>query len=549
MLLGQSDFKLQVTKGVYIDKTDIIDELSEKIDTASGIVINRPRRFGKTLMLSTLDYFFSDRYDSLSLFKDLKIGRSPNLRHINKYPVIRLSFKQISTFESESILLEIKKLLASLYEERKEPLYPSLSSSEKAFYDDILALKASNEDFAKALNFLASCYEKYRRKKPIILIDEYDGPIEKTFDSPFYDGVLSFLRSLYVATFKDTNNFCFALLTGVFSLAKGTLGSGLNNLPVDNALVKTLKKNYFGFDDGEMASLQKQFCLTPMEMKSIKENYGGYLFAGESVYNPWSVLNYLNSRQFGEYWSGSGSNETFVKVLGKTDFLEGKLFLSLMGEGEFMHLDLSSSYGTIYQSEDNIALYLVMAGYFSARQIDIGEYFVYSPNRETKKAFSFEIAKRHKDTGELLIAKKIKLAILEGNEESLAHYLKDYVLSSLSYYDFGNEREYQIMVGTLLSVLFSDCLVKYEVIAGTGRCNIMVSPINERCFGFVIETKFHKDRLSSSRLTSSASSALGQIKKHDYAQELFRRNASPIYAYGLAFYKNNVAVRFEKLRD
>lgn len=548
MLIGLSDFKTQVEKSYYVDKTGIIDELAERLDTSTGIIINRPRRFGKSLMLSMLDAFFSDRYDNADLFNGLSIAKSKNMALRNTLPVINLSFKDSSGIPPEKMIPSFMNTIASLYRSFQNEVASFLDDHEKKYFDRIIDSSASREDYMKSLNSLCTFVQRAKGKKAIILVDEYDAPIERVFDSGDFQDVVDFLKGFFVASFKDVSNFSFALLTGVFSINKGTLGSGLNNLPVDSAISRALKRNYFGFTDEEVMRLCADFHVPSTEIENIRNYYGGYIFSGEKVCNPWSVLNYIDSLQYATYWNASGSNATFVEALNKNEILTQESLLVLLQSGKRVHLDPSSSYDTIYTSEANLILYLVMAGYFTVRPMDFANYFVYPPNLETKYAFMEQIRRKYKDKDGLSHLDEIRNCFLYGDEERLSYHIKSLLLSSLSYYDFGNEKSYQIMIGTLLALAFSDCVCRYEVISGTGRCDIMLRNKTKGQFGAVIEIKYHSTPISMTRLNASAERALNQILTQEYHDELLSSEANPIYAYGFAFMKNKVAVKSKRIR-
>ena len=548
MLIGISDFKTQVEKGYYVDKTPILDELAARIDTSTGVIINRPRRFGKSLMLSMIDAFFNQRYDNRELFASLAVSSSSTMRYRNAFPVINLSFKNVAGANVEDVLPAFKTALADLYRSHQADVYGFLGAEQKRFYDAIVRGEATLSEYASSLHSLCSFVFAACGKKPIVLIDEYDAPIERVFDERSYGEVVDFLKALFVAAFKDVSDYSFAVLTGVFSITKGTLGSGLNNLPVDSAVSRCFSKNYFGFNEADMDRLCRDFAIPEPERENLRQYYGGYVFAGEEVYNPWSVLNYVESRDYATYWNMSGSNATFSKALGKSGLMSEETLLALLQEGQTVHLDPSSSYDTIYSSSSNLILYLVMAGYFTLRKDGLADYFVYPPNLETRYAFLEEIKKKYRDQDGLNRIAGIRLAFLRGDADRLASQIKNVLLSSLSYYDFTSEKNYRIMVGTMLALAFSDCRCKCEVIAGTGRCDILIQNRSSGTFGAVIEIKYHASPVSATRLLASAERALSQIEKKDYLDELIHADAKPIYAYGFAFMKNKVAVQSKKIR-
>lgn len=548
MIIGQSDFKIQKEKGYYIDKTLFIEELLERLNTSTGFIINRPRRFGKSLMLSMIDYFFNEKYDSKVLFKDLEISKTKAIEYLNKFPVIKLSFKNPANNYEGDVVSQLKENISSLYRDFKNDIYNQLNEQNRNKFD-LFCSNCLDVNFSDSLSFLIKSIYKVKKEKPIILIDEYDAPIEKAFGTNEFENVSSFLKSLFVNAFKDSTDFNFLIMTGVFSISKGTLASGLNNIPIDNGLTKVLKRNYFGFTNEDMHKIKEKYFLSDDEVNKLYEYYGGYNFFGEEVFNPWSILNYLNTRSFDDYWTGSASNDTFGKIVSKSKISYEEEFIKILSEGKIVNLNSSVSYETIDDSFENVIFYFILAGYLRAEKIDLGLYFVDCPNIETRFAITNEIKKNYKDQNGISKLVELKLAFKNGDAEKIKNLITTYILSSLSYYDFANEKNYQIMIGTLVSLLFSECRVKFEVISGTGRCDIMVSPKSPKSFGAVIEIKYNKTRLSTTRLKESSEAALKQIIDNEYTNELLSTDSKPVYAFGFAFMKNKVEVASKKIRD
>ena len=546
MVIGLSSFIDLRKEGLYIDKTEILDELTPLIQSSTSLIINRPRRFGKSLMVSMIEAFYSFDSDSKQYFDGLKISFSPNYAHINQYPVIKISFKNVSSADPSSMVDDIKGVLSAIFSSWEKRLSSVCSKEEKAFFQSILRKTASDVDYAVSLNVLCGIIKRVYGKKAILLIDEYDAPIEASFGTESYTKVLSFLKSLYIATFKDTDAFGFGFITGVFGIAKGTLGTGLNNIPVDSGQASILSKNYFGFSEEEVSNLATTYHLQEEERINLRKYYGGYEFLGDYFYNPWSILNYLATRSYSSFWGNSGSNKALSKIL-QSSTLDIDALLLLMREGIDASLDFTCSYEDVHSGDDGILLYLCLAGYLTMHPSGFNRYHVYLPNEETKDAFSKEIINRYQDKAGLKKAGALRKAIESGDGQGLSVLLKEFILSSMSYYDFSDEKNYQIMVGTLAALIFDDCIVRFEVISGTGRCDIEISPLDKNHFGAVIEIKYIPTRTSATRLQEKATSALRQIQKRDYLKNLEQRGAKPLYAYGIAFYKNAVAIECEKI--
>ena len=528
MLVGSSDFISLHRDGLYVDKTDILNELSPLVQSSTSIIVNRPRRFGKSLMISMLEVFYSFDYESDSYFEGLKIASSPHYSLMNQFPVIVLSFKDISSVPLPDVAKEIRRVLADIFRKWQDRVLPCCDEEEAKYVRLIASMKAEDSDYLRSLVTLSRLIYRQFNKKPLIFIDEYDAPLEAAYGSDYYEGILLLLKGLYLATFKDTDVFGFGYISGVFGIAKGTLGTGLNNIPVDSGQTSPLSKNYFGFDEEEIEDLCRRFRIDPQAKDKLKKYYGGYEFLGVSYYNPWSVFNFIANRAFFSYWGNSGSNKAFSKVVEKAHIFDDQFLATMVHGGMDVNLDFTASYEDVGSDLASILLYLALAGYLSMHPIGFNQFHVFLPNEETKQCFVNEVVGRYRDQNGLRKVTLLRQAIETGNGESVAEFFKTFLLSSLSYYDFSDEKNYQIMVGTVAAMLFDECLIKYEVIAGTGRCDIQISPLNEGGFG-------------------AAKVALSQVKKKDYLQELCLRHANPLYAYGFAFHKNVICVESEKI--
>ncbi|MBO5528611.1 MAG: AAA family ATPase [Bacilli bacterium] len=547
MYLGSSDFLSLRKGGLYIDKTDILDEFAPLLQSSTSLIVNRPRRFGKSLMISMIETFYSMDADSDPYFQDLKIAQSPNYVYRNQYPVITLSFKNISSVVASDMMDEIYTTIATIYKKWLTRVLPCCNEEESKYIHNIASKHAQRPDYIHSFEALSRFIYKTYGKKPLILIDEYDAPIEASYGSEHYNDILLFLKSFYLATFKDTDSFGFGYISGVFGIAKGTLGTGLNNIPVDSGQTSPLSKNYFGFNEEEIDQLCEKFHLDEQTHQNLKKYYGGYEFLGGIYYNPWSVLSFIANRAYSSYWGNTGSNKAFSKVVAKAHDFDMQFLTTIAHEGMDASLDFTSSYEDVGKDLSSILLYLALAGYLSLHPTGFNRYHLSLPNEEAKQCFVNEIIRRYEDQSSLSKAATLRKAIETGDGEKLSEFFTQFLLSSLSYYDFSDEKNYQIMVGTIAALLFEDCMVKYEVIAGAGRCDIEISPFNKGGFGAVIEIKYVGSKTSKQRIADRAKAALNQIKKSDYVQHLRIRGANPIIAFGFAFHKNMVCVESERL--
>ncbi|MBQ4254551.1 MAG: AAA family ATPase [Bacilli bacterium] len=544
--IGSSDFKIVSKADYYVDKTAMLIPLMERCQSGSSLIFNRPRRFGKSLALSMMETFFSDStIDALSYFKDRAVMKADITPHLSQYKVIRLSFSDVSEDPSFDTKGYLKRKIAEIY----RSFYPyfekqKLSDDEIEAYQRIMRIEDDETSYMFALKRLSELIHREHGKKPIVLIDEYDLLLEKRG----VDDGADFYKAILTSLLKDNEHLGMGILTGVFSLAKGSLGFGLNNIPVDNGIVSLIDKNYFGFEEEDVSFLLSRYGRKSEEINLLKEYYGGYCFNEKEYFNPWSIVSYLNTGVLMGYWVDSARKEAFYFLVEKMDDEGFRTIDSLMqGEEIIRQLDFTISYENYLDSTDNILLYLAMAGYLSIRQVSFTEFSISITNKETLSAFSSLFYHSYKDKEGLNKARELRKAFIEGDAKKIAEILESFLLSALSYYDFSNEKTYQIMVGTLASIVLEDYLVRHEVIAGEGRCDILIAPREKKDFGAVIELKNFSERKSKQRLESSAMTALKQIQKKGYAAPLISLGVKEIYGYGIAFYKNRVAVISKKL--
>ncbi|MBQ9457958.1 MAG: AAA family ATPase [Bacilli bacterium] len=545
--IGTSNFRVVSQSDYYVDKTKMLVPLVQRSQSGSSLIINRPRRFGKSLAISMIETFFSDSIEHAEqYFQGLYIASTNSMDAISSFPVIRLSFNDVVDTGDFDVKTYLKRLIANVYESFKPCVFPTLTEQERKDYESIISLGADDIASHRALKELTRYLARAKGKKPIVLIDEYDSILEKR--GPADPGIV-FFKAMLTALLKDNDNLGMGILTGVFSLAKGSLGSGLNNIPIDNGLAEILDENYFGFNEAEVLSLLHKYGFPNESLKALKEYYGGYRFYRGYYFNPWSIVNYLNSGIITGYWIDSARQSAFDSLL---DFAVNgsKPLIDHLIEGKPIigKFDFTISYEDVSKTIENTLLYLTMAGYLTICQIGFNDFSISIPNKETLSMFRRLYLVHYRDRVGLGKAYDIRNAFLGGDSERLAQLLHDFILSAMSYYDFNDEKNYQIMIGTIAGMLFDESIVKFEVIAGKGRCDLMISPLVKNQFGAVIEVKYYGSRQSATRLHEGASTALRQIKENDYLEELRIRGASPLYAYGIAFCKNNVDIVCEQIK-
>ena len=379
------------------------------------------------------------------------------------------------------------------------------------------------------------------------MIDEYDAPLIQAKQSGFYDEANAFFKVFYGSALKGNDNLRFALITGTTEISKDSLFSGVNNLRVYTPFDVGFD-DCFGFSESEVADLLANYQIDA-QIDKVGEFYGGYRFGEKIVHNPWSVLNFVASGgRFRPYWNNSGSNFLIGDIVDFVD--EGTvevLSRILSGEKAFVELEPSVSFADIHQRPSGLYSLLVQSGYLTYDEGDgFAEYRIYLPNRECKEAFRREIKERYSKVGADSFVPTLKRAFLEGNSDLIGDYFGRYILSCFSYFDFPDYRNYQALVLGAVAVLFDYASVRSEVNAGLGRCDILVSPKDKALPAFVIEVKHHEMNYSSDRLKASAASAIKQIRKKGYADELSRNGYADIRCCGFAFKQTLVQVAIER---
>ena len=544
----------KVTKKYYIDKTMLIKDL---IDYGEGkaILLTRPRRFGKSLALSTVDYFFNVKEDSTNLFNDKLIFKEEDLisKYMNQYPVVHLNMKGIECSSSFNIIDRVMDRVCLMYRNYPELLSSDkLSDAEKQEFSSIYNKKYSSDLIIPSLERLTRFLYKHYERKIILLIDEYDAPIQSAYDNGHFKGVMSFFKSFYGDALKGNDSLYFAFISGVLQISKESLFSGLNNLMV-SSINSTFLSSYFGFSKEEVEMIIKDFELN-IGIDTIEQYYGGYYIGNQkSMFNPWSVLNFVNERKFRTYWANTGTNELLTSIIGVNDSSEDLLDF-LNNKSKKASFNPAISFFDINKNLKSSLSFLAQAGYLTIIP-NLDDYFddTYEyriPNIEIFDTFRTEIIGRNIRENDMSAALKFKKAIFSQNVEDITSILEEYLLSSLSYYDLNDERNYHNSVTGLISVLFDNYIVKNEVDSGLGRCDILILPKRENEIGIVIEIKRSKakNQISKSRLDSLAKEAIKQIKKKDYIEILRRINCRKIIAYGFAFQNKKSSISTEEIQ-
>lgn len=533
--LGTTDFKEIIDNNHYfVDKTLIVKEFLE--DSGKIVLIPRPRRFGKTFNLSILRYFLEKKKEDTSyLFKGTKIeGFKEIMKKQGKYPLIYITFKDDKHREFESFLGIMKYKIADIYE-KFGYIYEKLSPKDKKYFDSIVNLECEQFLLETSLFKLSEFLNTYHNQKVIILIDEYDTPIHEGYFNGYYSEIIGFMRNFLSSALKDNINLEKAMLTGILRVAKESIFSGLNNL----AIYTILNEGYsdkFGFTEIEILELLKYYNLDS-QLNEFKKWYNGYIFGSTTIYNPWSVLSYINepSRYFMPYWVNTSENKIIKTLLAEGDE-EVKLGLEGLYNGGYVEsiINEDTVMADINSGNENLWSFLLLSGYLKPidkRFDELMNMFVYKlkiPNIEIKTLYNSIIAKWFKEGFIANDFTKMLKALTIGEIELFEEYFSEYVMNSFSYFDISGknpERVYHAFIlGTLVSLSGTHEIVSNRE-SGLGRYDVSLIPKDINRPGIIME--FKSIRMSSKyTIEDKIHEAINQVNKKLYDTELKNRGIS-----------------------
>lgn len=549
--IGISDYVRAQSEYYYVDKTLMIKELLDQKPLVS--LFTRPRRFGKTLNMDMLRVFFeiSDA-DTSKYFSDKAIWRCGKIYqdHQGMYPVIFLTFKDVKFDTWNATIDKIKGLLQDEYGRHQELMTShKLSKYEKEYFTKILEGSANEVELTSALERLSKMLAVHYGKAPIIIIDEYDTPIQEGYSKDFYEEIIGFMRNFFSGAFKDNKNLSYGFLTGILRIAQESIFSGLNNLTV-NSVMDEAYDQYFGFTEDEVEEMLAYYGVLEKKVE-LKEWYDGYLFGSEEIYNPWSVINYVSKGCIPQaYWVNTGKNEILEDVLKiATDDITEKLYSLLQGERVIVRVDQNVVYRSLIEDPTNIYSLLLVAGYLKAPkkelQID-GTYLceVYIPNREIAAVYKSEILSHLLQVGAITrtTANKIAESLYVNDYKKLQKAIAEYMDKSISFYDAGAEGFYHGLVLGLIALMDNQYKIKSNRESGDGRYDICLIPRVDKYPGIIMELKWKKD-LDSKELENLAYDALAQIDKKRYDTEMKEEKITNILKFGIAFSGKRVSIK------
>ena len=537
--VGIDDFRKIIEEDYYyLDKTKMIEDIL--LDKAEVTLFTRPRRFGKTLNMSMLNYFFNlkNRKENRGLFEKLYISKSKYMDKQGEYPVIYLSFKDIKSLNWEDCYMETKILISNIYNEFNF-LREKLNERDLKEFDSIW-MKEKEADWRNSLKNLSGYLYEYYGKKVVILIDEYDTPIVSGYYYGYKREVLDFYRSLYSTVLKSNVYLQFSVMTGILRIAKEGIFSGLNNLQVCNIFEEKFSES-FGLTEDEVMEGLKYYNLE-YEINDVKEWYDGYQFGNTEVYNPWSIINFLKHRKLKPYWQGTAGNEMINELIdrGNKELLDDleKLFRR---EKIYKRIrDFTEFRGDI----DEIWEIFLYSGYLTtAGELENREYPLRIPNREILEFFEDRFIDRF--TGGYQKFSDIIKYLKTGDIEKFGEGLQDEILSSLSYFDTDkDEKYYKVFLVGIFVALMNDYVRLSERESGYGRADLVLEPREKKKLGYIFEFKISRNE---EELERYAEEGFNQIKEKKYDIELRNRGVTEIIYIGLSFYRKKLKIKYKKI--
>ena len=541
--IGISDYVRAQSEYYYVDKTMLIKEFLDKKPLVS--LFTRPRRFGKTLNMDMLRVFFEKKAEDTSKFftdKDIWKCGEEYRSYQGQYPVIFLTFKDVKFDTWSATIDKIRALLQEEYGRHQEILYSEcIAKYEKDYFTKILEGTATEVDMTSALEKLSAMLARHYGKAPVIIIDEYDTPIQEGYSKDFYDEIIGFMRNFFSGAFKDNKNLSYGFLTGILRIAQESIFSGLNNLSVNTVMDEEYDK-YFGFTDAEVREMLGYYGVSE-KYGELKNWYDGYCFGNKEIYNPWSVINYVSKGCVPQaYWVNTGKNEILEGVLtvADDDIIE-RLYALLQGESVIARIDQNVVYKSLSEDPANIYSLLLVAGYLKTGKkelLDDGTYLceVSIPNKEIEAVYRSEVLFHLLQIGAITrtTANKIAESLYTNDFGQLQKAITEYMEKTISFYDAGAEGFYHGLVLGLIALMDNQYTIKSNRESGNGRYDICLFPKEKRHPGIIMKLKW-KNGLDENMLNKLSVEALSQINDKSYDTEMRELGIDNIMKLGIAF--------------
>ena len=549
--IGVDNFENLIRNGYYFaDKTLFIRELLDMKGEVN--LFTRPRRFGKTLNMSMLRYFFEKSgEDPAVLFSGTKILEAGEqyLSHMGRYPVISLSLKSMKQPSPELSLAMLKKAVGAEFSRHWQAVHDSGKLTEAALerYVRLRDLNGSDADYADALKYLSECLHACFGEKAVILIDEYDVPLENAWFHGFYDDVLFPVRSLFESALKTNDNLAFAVVTGCLRISRESIFTGLNNLRILSVTDDSCSE-YFGFTQQDVDQMLAFYDL-PDRTETVKQWYDGYCFGNTEVYNPWSVINFVSSCRRNRnalprpYWSNTSSND-IVRILVEKSDLSVRREIETLIEGSSItkpvHEDIT--YEDMQSTQDNLWNFLFFTGYLKKLREFQEEENIYIemtiPNREVRYIYKNTVLHWFEEKTEKKELSPLYESILNGDAGKMAEILSENLMETISFYDYQESYYHGFLAGMLKNI--GNYIVLSNREAGNGRPDIVLKYPSIRGKAVIIEIKVAG---SWKELEKKCTEALKQIEEKNYEAELRREGYQDIMKYGVAFYRKECMVK------
>ena len=549
--IGISDYRLASSEYYYIDKTMMIKDFLDERPMVS--LFTRPRRFGKTLNMDMLRTFFEKTDEDTSVyFKDKKIWACGEKyqEYQGKYPVIFLSFKDVKFNTWDETFGAIKELFSKETSRHSELIENSrMTPTDQKRVKNFISGECSLVELSGALADLSRLLHEYHGTAPIIIIDEYDTPIQQGHVKGFYDDVVGFMRNLFSGGLKDNKHLSYGFLTGILRVAKESIFSGLNNLKINSILDKKYS-DYFGLTAGEVKEMAAYYGV-PEKYEEICTWYNGYRFGETDIFNPWSVINYFgNDCQARAYWQSTGSNDIIGEILAEaTEDIYERLNALLQGESFLTYIDTGVIYPQIQSNPSSVYSFLLVAGYLKMVKAEpsfSGDFMceVALPNKEITFVYNKEILRKLNNIIPQATAISIQEAIWSGNAAQLQQQLGKLLIQSVSCYDTAGENFYHGLVLGLCAMLDNRYTIASNREAGEGRYDIALIPKDTTMPGILIELKAEKS-CTDEALIKLANTALQQIVNKKYDTDMIARGIRTVFKYGVAFSGKRVIIESE----
>ena len=537
LAIGIDDFRKIIKEDCYyVDKTKFIEAVLE--DASNVKLFTRPRRFGKTLNMSMLKYFFDvrDSEENRKLFNGLDIEKSRYINEQGKYPTILISLKSIKYETWEESLEQLKSLLSNLYNEF-EYIRECLNESEIELFNDIW-FKKENGEYANSLKNLTSFLYKYYKKEVVLLIDEYDIPLITAHKYGYYNEIINFYKVFLGEALKTNQYLKMGVLTGIIRVIKTGIFSDLNNLKVYSILEKKYSE-FFGFTEEEVKKALQYFNIEE-ELTNVKYWYDGYKFGNSELYNPWSIINFLDGRELKNYWVGTSENFLIKNILENSTSRTNEILDKLFNEEEVEEAITGTSDLSILMDSKEVWELLLFSGYLTVKEkLDDDIYSLKLPNMEVKKLFKKEFINVHFG---ISLFRKTMEALKNLNFNDFEKYFQEIMLKSTSNWDTSKEAFYHGLSLGMLSYLDNDYYVTSNFEAGFGRYDVLLEPKNRNDRAFILEFKVAE---AENKLEKLSKEAIKQIEEKKYDINLKSKEIKEITSVGIAFYGKKLKVSYK----